>query len=357
MFNSYFTSKPILSKGAILNLVTSDRSDGKTFDIKLNALADYYHNKDITVVCRRFKSEMSEIFYGNFFGEVLDKCKEELKGLENVGLTWNDIEIIKTWKFTYSKKQVKVDTGNGEKDLIIIFTPLSMTAKVKSIFNDYYKRIHKIRVDEYIPLDNVYLKNEVNILLELWKSIDRDRILDENQVLTQLICTGNKITPFVPMLDYFDIEISLLSDKIRIYRNGTFAIQVYSSIEHRQKRKTSKFNELITGTAYEEYDNGGILNTFKIKTMSRGNREYWASFKTSKGEGTIWYSNREFVISNYTRKDGMLLVDKPYGSEREETNIKYGLFGKVIKQAYYSDRLFFENERTFYMFEDILKKC
>lgn len=357
MFNSYFTSKPILSKNAIINLVTSDRSDGKTFDIKLKALADYYHNKDITVVCRRFKTEMDEEFYGNFFGEVLEKSKEELKGLENVDLTWKDIEIMRTWKFTYQRKRIKVDTGDGKKDLIIIFTPISMTAKVKSVFNDYYKRIHLIRVDEYVPLDGVYLKNEPKILLELWKSIDRDRILDSNQKRTQLICTGNKITPFVPLLDYFNIELSLLSDKIRVYRNGTFGIQVYSSSEHREKRKNSPFNDLISGTDYEEYDNGGILNTFSIKTMSRGNREYWASFKTSKGEGTIWYGNREFVISNYTRKDGILLVDNPYGSDREETNIKYGLFGKVLKQAYYRDSLYFENERTFYMFEDILKKC
>lgn len=357
VFKEYFTSKPIMSKGALFNLVTSDRSDGKTFDIKLNALADYYHTRDINVVCRRFKTEMDEEFYGNFFGEVFNKKNEEIKGLENVGLTIEDIDVMRNWKFTYSKQRVKVDTGDGKKDLIIIFMPLTMAGKKKSVFNDWYQRIHKIHIDEYIPLDGVYLPKEPQKILELWKSVDRDRILDKNQITTQLKCTGNKITPFVPLLDYFNIELSLLNDKVRVYRNGSFAVQVYSSTEHRNKRKDSPFNDLIKGTDYEEYDTGGVLNLFNLKMKARGEKEYWASFKTTKGEGTIWYGNQEFVISNYTRKDGILLVDKQYGTQREEINIKFGLFGKTLKHAYYTNKLYFENERTFYIFEDLLKKC
>ena len=73
LFNSYFSGRVILSRGAMLNLVLSDRSDGKTFDVKLRALLDYYYQNLITVVVRRYKTEMGQLFYANFFGEVLEK--------------------------------------------------------------------------------------------------------------------------------------------------------------------------------------------------------------------------------------------------------------------------------------------
>lgn len=349
MFNSYYSAKHILSKKAIFNLVCSDRSDGKTFDMKLRTLADYYKRNEINVICRRYKSEMKKLFFSNFFEEVLNK--EEIKGLDNVGLNKEDIDKIRKWKFRYSSSVAEVQKDNETWDVIAIFTPLTMSGKVKSMFNDYNHRIHCINVDEYVPLDNRYIADEPHLLLELWKSIDRDRMT------TQLICLGNKITPFIPLLDYFNISLSLEKDKIRLYRNGAFAVQIYSNKEHREQRKEDIFAQLVKDTSYEEYSEGSILNALNINCKKREDHKYWASYKTELGEGTIWYKDGEMIITDYKRKDGFILVDKMYDTEREQYNIKFGRFGTVIKNAYFTNNLFFENEKSYHIFEPILKKC
>ena len=80
-FNTYFSAKHILSKGALTSIVFSDRSDGKTFDCKARALLEYEENKNITIYMRRYKSEITSKMYSTFFDEVLNQ--EEYKRFRN----------------------------------------------------------------------------------------------------------------------------------------------------------------------------------------------------------------------------------------------------------------------------------
>ena len=77
MFKTYFSAKHVLEKGALINYVLSDRSDGKTFDCKVRALYDYKNYKHITVYVRRFKTELTASLYENFFSDVLGDSKPE----------------------------------------------------------------------------------------------------------------------------------------------------------------------------------------------------------------------------------------------------------------------------------------
>ena len=70
-YKTYYTAKHLLSKGALFNFVESDRSDGKTFDIKTRTLYDKKEKGLISIYMRRFKSEIDEGLYSNFFGQVL----------------------------------------------------------------------------------------------------------------------------------------------------------------------------------------------------------------------------------------------------------------------------------------------
>ena len=175
MFETYFSARYILSLGASLNQVLSRRSDGKTFDCKLRALEDYRDNKEITIYARRFKTEFTEQLCNHFFDElvVLSKYAE-----------------FASWEFKGSKKGVKVKQGD-EWDWIIMFCPLSTSSRMKSQLDPFIRRIRIIDYDEFVPLDGVYLPNEVKTILELYKSIDRDRDV------VQLIMLGNKITDFM----------------------------------------------------------------------------------------------------------------------------------------------------------------
>ncbi|MCR4661002.1 MAG: phage DNA encapsidation protein [Clostridia bacterium] len=325
-----------MEKGALLNIVLSDRSDGKTFDCKMRALEDYRDHKMIHIYLRRYKSEITPITYQNFFNDVLSKeCGKEFR----------------QWKFRGNKYGVEVKTSeNDEWNYIVYFVVLSMSGKLKSSIPNETK-VCCIDYDEFIPLDNRYLKDEINILLEFYKTIDRDR--DS----LQLIILGNKLTPFNPLFDYFDIKLRIEKDKIRMYKDDTIAVQIYSNKEHREERSESKLSKLVKDTDYDSYNQGGILYDLGIVEGNHVGMDYWCSFKTSKGEGSIWYNTKgKFNISSNIRKDGFVLTDKIYNTGREEYTIKYGHFASTIKQLYRSNNLTFESDKTYYAFEDILTK-
>lgn len=334
MFNSYFTAKYLLSKGALFNIALSDRSDGKTFDSKADALLQFENDESITVYMRRYKTEITEKLYQTFFDEVL---------------AIKEYERFNKWKFRGSKKGVEVmKEGEKEWKFIIYFIPLSIAGKLKSQLN--VRKIKRIYYDEFVPLDGKYLPNECELILEFWKSVDRDR--DS----TKLIILGNKITPFNPLFDFFDIEIDITGDKIRVYKEGTLAVQIYSNKEHREVRNESAFNKLVKGTNYEDYNSGGILQALSIKTKDKKGANYMYSFKTKNGEGSIWNIDSSLIISCSLRKDGFLLTDNIYNIKREQYTINNGHFRQIYKQVYNCGELYFESEKAFHLFEPILKK-
>lgn len=336
MFNTYFSARPILEKGALINIVLSDRSDGKTFDTKVRALEDYNENRSITIYLRRYKSEISELMYTTFFDEVLNLPKYKAH--------------YGAWKFKGCKQGIKVQLpGRDDWDWIIYFIPLSMSGKLKSQLE--VQRIHMINYDEFVPLDNRYIKDEITLLLEFYKSVDRERYT------TRLIILGNKISQFNPLFDYFDIDLAINTNKTRLYRQGTLAVQIYGNQEHKQSDNKNKFNMLIQGTPYDNYNRGGILNQLDYKIMSHSGLEYFASFMTNKGEGSIWFDNTTLVISDSKRKDGYLITDKSYNVEREMYVVTMGKFKELFKTIYNSGKMYFENDNSFHLFEDILKKC
>ena len=95
-----------------------------------------------------------------------------------------------------------------------------------------------------------------------------------------MIC-GNKVSPFCPLLDYFDIPIKLTGkDRISSFKSGTIAIQIYSNKEHEQKREQSKFRIMVKNTEYDEYEHGGILNALELSLKSTYGYDCLWSFKT-----------------------------------------------------------------------------
>ena len=227
-----------------------------------------------------------------------------------------------------------------------------MSSKLKSTLDDYISAIHTINFDEYVPLDGRYIPNEIDFILELYRSIDRDRDT------VQLIILGNRVSPFMPILDYFNISLSIVNSKIRTYRNNTIAVQIYTSTEHVDKRKKSRFAELIDNTDYNAYFYGGILHTLKLKQASITDKDvYFASFISDVGEGSIWSDEYGRIkISAKQRKDGILITDTLRNTDRETYSITYSRFGQLFRELYKTNNIFFDSERAYYMFEPLLKQ-
>ena len=222
LFNSYFSGRFVLSKNALISLVLSDRSDGKTFDCKARILEDYEQYGFIGVYIRRWKTEIDQNVYNKFFNE-----------------TWENNEKYKRfseWEFKGSKTKIEVRKSKNDKwDTICYLIPLSVASRWKSKIQEI-NRIRTLNYDEYVPMDNRYLPKETTLLMDLWKTLDRDRDI------LQIIVLGNRIVPFYPILDYFNIDLKIGNkDMVRLYKNDTLAVQIYSNKEHREKRDEGRF--------------------------------------------------------------------------------------------------------------------
>lgn len=347
MFKTHYDSSTIQSYGALTNLILSDRSDGKTFDIKKKGFVRWKKYGSQFVYLRRWKSEIVPEMYLTFYDEVIN-------AVVNNTITCNPdekkiLEEIVKYEFMGTKTAVYVRLkGTKEWDTLCYLLPLTMTAKKKSVLS--IKRITHIEYDEFVPLDGRYVQSEMNILMEFYKSVDRDR---DSTILSLY---GNRVDNFNPFFDFFDIHLGIQKEKIRTYKNGTVAVQIYVNKEHREERQKSRFNAMTKDTAYEDYNIGGTLFADTVKISTIDNCNYFMSFKTAIGNGSIYIRENKIVVSSKTRKDGALLVDKIYNTGRQEIDCRFGKFPQWLKHFVRTGRLFYDNEITYHSFEPILNK-
>lgn len=343
-FNTYYSARELLGYKALFNLVLSDRSDGKTFNCKVRALEDYDKYHETTVYVRRYDTEITPKMYNTFFNEV--------------SLVPEYSHYFDKYEFRHSKAGVEIRekdkyTSKSEGwEWIVYFLPLSKAGKLKSQLD--ITNIRTIDFDEYMPLDGRYLKDEMMLLMELWKSVDRDR--DR----TQCILLGNKIDPFCPFFDFFGIDLDIEKQRIRLYRNGGVAVQIYANEEHRTERKESKFQSIIAGTPYEEYDGGGILNNCLNRVeyaVLDKSCVYLCSFMSKHGEGSIWKNNEGLIISDKIRKDGILLTDKVYKLDRDSIDMSISKFKYSLKQYYFTNKIKYTSRTAIHNFSPIIARA
>ena len=334
-YSQYFSAKPLLSKGAIFNLALSDRSDGKTFDIKYRALENYLKDKSQHMLVRRWSTEITTSMATSFFNEVFDKKPEMAAAFEGM-----------EFKGTTNGVWVRPSVPQGEKntnpwDQMIYLVPLTKAGKLKSNWD--VKRIVEIDFDEYAPLDGRYIKDEMIYLLELYKSVDRDRYT------TKLCIFGNKIDPFNPLFSFFGLDLSIDKNKMRVYRNGTLAVQIYSCLEHREHVAASPFNDLVAGTSYEGYNAGSILhaNYFPIRKVDKQNDKLLFRFITPHGKGSVWRmsGNRGIIVSDLWIGEGLLIAHQPQPEADIVISNRYRLPQLEVVRSYYQyNQLALSNE-------------
>lgn len=334
---NYFCSKFVRSKRCTWNIFLSDRSDGKTFDCKIQSIIDFYCDDIAHMYVRRYEtSELTQIAKRSFFNKLMSKYKIIKQILD---IKYDDIGVL-------AKKK---EESEDQYRYMIYFMGLSMSGKLKSQIED--ERIQYIDFDEYIPLDNQYLKNEMTYCAELYKTVDRDRDIVEFSFF------GNKITEFNPFFDFFNLELEITGAKVRTYKDNTIAVQIYHSDDLQKIRDNSKFAKSMKGTTYEDYMEGGVLQDFNLNYMSIKNAKFYVSFKTIRGEGSIWIKNSYYIVSTKKYGDDIIIVDKNYNLDnRASINCLSTNVRNIFKNAYHFNLFAYDNEKAYYIFEPILRK-
>lgn len=329
----YFNSAHAKRKGCTWYMFLSDRSDGKTFDCKIQSIIDFITNDYAHLYIRRYDTEITTIMKQTFFNKLIRKYPIIDKLID---IKYDDIGVL-------AKKK---EESNYRYMTYIL--PLSMSGKLKSQIED--ERIMFIDFDEYIPLDGRYLKDEMNYCCSLYRTIDRDRDV------VQFSFLGNKITSFNPAFDFWDLKLEITGEKLRTYKEDTICVQIYKSSELHEERKKSNFYKSIQGTTYDDFFNGNVLNQAEIIKMNIDDAKFYVSFKTNRGEGSIWLKNNYYIVSNKKYGQDILITDTTYNIDRPCINCMAGNVSSVFKTAFRFNLIAYTSERAFYIFEPILRK-
>ena len=264
--NIFYDIAGLLSQRCVLNFVIGNRGGGKTFSGKRLCINRFKKRGDQFVWVRRYQTEIDTL--SNFFADI---------------------------KPFYPEDDFKVEGNclyiNGEPAGWLI--ALTTSQKLKSVA---FPKVKTIIFDEFI-IDKGklgYLKNEVQVFLELYETIARMR---DN---VDAIFFGNAISVVNPYFVYFGIVPDLNK---RFTKKKGICIEFYFNEAFVQKKSETRFGQLIAGTQYGEYN---MLNKFLRDSDSfiLENRPEWANLKAFQfildGERfSMWQNTKlgEFYIN------------------------------------------------------------
>lgn len=242
---AYIDLYPIWGRGAILNMALSDRSDGKTTQIKSLIIDDFKNNGKAPIFLRRWLTELTNDVINDFFTDPEFKKTPFYKKIENWEFEPRPLKDMRGKTIGFN---IWGAPKGEQKRIVLLLSTLSTVARLKSALS--YERYRNIYIDEYIPLDNRYTQNEAVAILETYQTIDRKHF--ENRIM---IC-GNKITRFNPIFKYWNIKkwgrgITQI--------NPQFNLFVWSNKENRRRAASDPLATLTRGTEYAKYNEGEFL--------------------------------------------------------------------------------------------------
>lgn len=228
----YINIDKVLACNAIFKYVDSDRSDGKTTKLISLAFDNWKASGKITVLARRWSTEITKLY--------ADTLITNLKKVRETG------EITHAG----SAKKNGIHFYNDGKEFAVL-VPISRASAVKSAFD---VATHcNLYIDEYVPIDGRYVKNEVEAILELFRTIDRDTFTN------YILVMSNHATESNPIFNYFEIfpKVGLTT-----YKSGTFAHLRVKNKGNINQVKLSPIGLLTDGTPYGNYAGGGIISDY-----------------------------------------------------------------------------------------------
>lgn len=273
----WYDKSMLLSHNKILNMVLSNRGGGKTFNMTRWTIDDYKKTGSQCAWIRRYQTEIDEMLMnGKFFDAVRDYYpNDELKIDGNIGYI------------------------NGEA--AIYFIALSTSRQLKS---NNYPFVNKIIYDEFI-IDKgrvTYLKNEVEVFLDLYETIARTR---DN---VRAVLLANSITIVNPYFLFFNVKPDVNK---RFTVSGQVCIELFTDADFVDAKKKSRFGQLVKGTRYGDYaiDNKWLLDNETFIEPKTPNAEFMLSLKYNGIIYGFWidykvgliFVNRKYDPSSYSQ--------------------------------------------------------
>lgn len=321
----WYDKSQLLSHNKIMNMVLSNRGGGKTFNMTRWSIDDFKKNGSQCAWVRRYQTEIDEMLLnGKFFDAVREYYpKDDLKIEGNIGYI------------------------NGEA--AIYFIALSTSRQLKS---NNYPFVNKIIFDEFI-IDKgrvTYLKNEVEVFLDLYETIARTR---DN---VRAVLLANAITIVNPYFLFFNVKPDTSK---RFTISGQVCIELFTDADFIDAKKRSRFGQLVSGTRYGDYaiENQWLNDNETFIEAKTPKAEFMLSLKYGGVIYGFWidykvgliFVNRQYDPSSYAQyclqkddHDPNLLLIKSLGECKPMQRIiyafRYGLIrfeDQAVKNQFY----------------------
>ncbi len=334
----YYSPERILSYNALLNLVIGERGVGKTYSFKTFAVKRFLNKGKQFAYIRRYDTDL-EASVGNtndnkFFEQIKNNFPES------------------SFKITKSKKVRKLYIDNKICGYAL---PLSAADSLKS---SSYENVDVIIYDEFMLKEGStqhYLRNEPEIILDLIETIGRLRDI-------RIYCLGNAISSTCPLMSYFNLTLPYNTD-IKLFKDGTIAVEYIKNLKYREVKKASRFGKLIDGTRYSKYaiDNEFLTDSKSfIRKKDKNAKFYFILFVNGKEFG-IWrdFKNQYIYVSKDTDPNCPIKFAINEADHNESTlfiKVRSNFWFKQIINHYRAARLCFESQAVKNIFMDELNR-
>lgn len=218
--NLFYNPNKLLSYNRILNFVIGARGLGKTYGYKKHAIKRFLNHNEQFIYLKRYKSDIKGV--GQFFDAVAQefpKTEFKVKGHElfinNEHAGW--IMALSSWQSIKSREFPNVCT--------IVYDEFLLERSSKQM----------------------YMDNEPEALLNFMDTIIRNR--DD----ARCICLSNAVSLVNPYFVYFNLTPDK-DKRYNAYKN--MVVEIPDSINFAEKRKETRFGELISETEYGDFSLG-----------------------------------------------------------------------------------------------------
>ena len=319
----YYNFDKLFSYNFLLAFVITERGLGKTFGSKVAMLKKFIKNGEQFIYIRRYKTELDSAL-ATFWSDI-----------QNNGY-FDDLELgIK------KKKMLTEFTCDGE--VCGFAVPLSTANILKSTA---FPKVKTIIFDEFLIDDTglyKYLKNEVNLVLDLMETVFR---LRDGQV----IFLGNALSITNPYFAYWNLDLPYNSE-FRTFKDGEIVVNYARNEEYRKVKKASRFGKLIEGTRYGRYaiDNQMLKdNKHFIEKRPSDSRFYGLLIINGINIG-IWTSKNGYLyMSEKFEPNTVRKFACDYNDHTEDTmfvNARENFYLHICLRYYKQGLLRFENQK------------
>ena len=324
----WYNPDRIISFNALLNLIIGERGVGKTYGLKTRAVRRFINKGKQFAYIRRYETDLAESVGNTEDNKFFEQIKNEFPN--------------STFKITKNKKVRKLYIDNKICGYAL---PLSASDSLKS---STYENVDMIIYDEFMLKEGStqhYLRNEPEIILDLIETIGRLRDI-------RVYCIGNAVSSTCPLMAYFDLTLPYNTD-IKLFKNGTIAVEYIKNEKYRKVKKASRFGQLIDGTKYGKYaiDNEFITDSKSfIKKKDSNAKFYFILYVNGKTYG-VWrdFKNQLMYISNDFDPNCPIKLALNEMDHNESTilaKVRSNFWFKQIINHYRLARLCFENQNV-----------